>query len=90
VNRIYLYLSGGRGGRHTFTLGTFQDLKAANIEPAPGLPLHFYSDDADDSGKRDDLIFEGIVGYDEQAARWYAIVDEDSIWHRSEEGPGAI
>lgn len=82
--RIYLYLA-SRGGPQKFTLGTFADIAAAGIELKPGIELPFYADDEDAAGNRDDLIFEGTVGYDEVRDRWYATVDPDSIRHQSDE-----
>jgi len=79
ARRIYLYLSAGRGGKHRFTIGTFDDLKAAGIEPHPGLRLTFYSDDADDEGRPSNLVYEGVVGLDEECGRWYAVVDWESF-----------
>lgn len=82
--RIYLYLA-SRGGRQRFTLGTFEDLKAAGTELKPGILLPFYTDDTDEAGNRDDLIFEGVVGYDEITGKWYATVEPNNIRHESDE-----
>ena len=85
--RIYLYPGAGPGGRHKFTLGTFNDLKIAGIVPRPGLRLEFYADDADSSGNRDDLLFEGVVDFDQRLG-WYATI-EGEIRPESEIGvPG--
>lgn len=84
MKRIYLYLGAGRDGRHVFSKGTFDDLKAAEIEPLAGLRLEFYSDDANDLGAQDNLLFEGVVGYDKDEATWYAVIDWDSLRHESQ------
>lgn len=86
VKRIYLYLCGGPGAKHRFTLGTYDDLKAAGIQPLRGLRLQFYCDDGDPSGKRDDLLFEGVVDYDDDRRNWCAVVDWDTIRHESDFG----
>lgn len=78
IKRIYLYPSGGPGGPNKFTLGTFEDLKANGITPAPGLRLKFYADDADSAGNRDDLWFEGIVDFDPKRG-WYAVIDGEIV-----------
>lgn len=83
IKRIYLYLGAPLGGRQRFTLGTFEDLKVNGIEPQVGLKLQFYSDDCDASGKRDDLVFEGEVGFD-AGSGWYAVVEEGDVQSESE------
>ena len=85
--RIYLYPGAGPGGRHKFTLGTFNDLKSAGIVPKSGMRLQFYADDADASGNRDDLLFDGVIDFDQRLG-WYAII-EGEIRSESEIGiPG--
>ncbi len=88
AKRIYLYLSVPLGGRQKFTLGTFEDLAANHIEPREGLRLHFYCDDANPStGERDDLLFEGVIGFDANLG-WHAIVDEGAVRSQSELNSG--
>ena len=43
--------------------GTLQDLAQQGIQLADGLVLTLYSDDADESGKLDDLCVTGIAQY---------------------------
>ena len=85
--RIYLYPSGGPGGRHRFTSGTFADLKAEGIEPCLGMHLKFYADDGNDKGEPDYLLFDGVVGYEAKTETWYAIVDDYKFWREPDEGP---
>ena len=82
--RIYLYPGRGRGARHPFTAGTFQDLKALGIVPATGVTLQFYCDDLNDRGEVDNLIFDGVVGYDQDSDSWYAVIEWDGMRHESE------
>jgi hypothetical protein len=66
------------------TLGTNRDLAKYGIELRPGLRLVFYNEDEDASGKRDDLVVEGTVEYDERNKRWVAEIDWDVIKNISE------
>ncbi len=59
--------------------GTFDDLAEYNIAFEEGMKLTFYSDDADNEGNRDDLVFEGKVEYDKQNERWTARINWDEI-----------
>ena len=61
------------------THGTLRDLVANNISLKGGLKLLFYSDDADDAGNQDNLVFEGIIQYDETNNRWLAQIDWNAI-----------
>lgn len=64
--------------------GTLRDLARHGVELRDGLTLTFYSDDADDEGKPDDLIVEGSVQYDEEARCWTATIDWQAIKHTSD------
>jgi hypothetical protein len=64
--------------------GTLRDLSRHGVELRDGLTLTFYSDDADDEGRPDDLIVEGSVQYDEQARHWTAVIDWQAIKHASD------
>jgi hypothetical protein len=44
-------------------------------------------DDADANGNEDNLIFDGIVQYDEVNQRWVAVIDRDNIKHTSDFSP---
>ena len=68
-----------------FTLGTLKDLEQEHICPAEGMTLPFYHDDADEHGNEDNLIFEGVIHFDNKAARWSAVIDEKSYRHESDE-----
>jgi hypothetical protein len=49
--------------------------------------IAFYDQDGDGEGNRDDLLFEGTVHYDAERECWYAIIDQNSWRHRSQERP---
>ncbi len=79
---VYLDPLNGR-----FTVGTFKDLEQEKITPAEGITLHFWNDDADEAGNPDNLIFEGVIHFDETLGRWYAVIDKNSYRHESDEQP---
>jgi len=86
--RIYLYPSGhGRGC--SFTQGTFWDLEAEGIVPEPGMRLQFYTDDGNDKGELDCLLFTGIVERDQDTGEWYAAIDHNSFCHESDLAAGS-
>ena len=64
--------------------GTARDMREHNLTLAEGLALTFYMDDADDLGRPDDLLVDGIVEYDRAAGRWVATINRDTFRHRSE------
>jgi hypothetical protein len=65
--------------------GTFQDLQKHGIELGEGLRLTFYTGDADDYGRPDELRVEGVVHYDNAAQCCVAAVDWERLWHASQE-----
>jgi len=44
-----------------------------------GLKVDFYADDANDAGVSDDLLFSGVVHYNDEVGAWVADID----WSRS-------
>lgn len=80
AGRIYFDPLNGR-----FTLGSFKDLEEEKITPVEGMTLPFYSGDADENGKEDNLIFEGVIHFDKQTGRRSAVIDEKSYRHESDE-----
>lgn len=68
--------------------GTRRDLERQNIALREGLTLTFYTDDADDQGRPDVLLAEGVVHYDAEANCWVAAVNWDAIRHASDEVAG--
>jgi hypothetical protein len=70
-----------------FAVGTLRDLEDEKITPVEGMTLRFWNDDADDAGKTDNLIFEGVVHFDKELGRWYTVIDENRYRHESDQ-PG--
>jgi hypothetical protein len=65
--------------------GTLQDLESQGIELREGLALSFYSDDADDQGRPDDLLVDGVVRYSEEEQCWVAEIAWKAIRHASDD-----
>jgi hypothetical protein len=66
------------------TIGTKRDLEARSIKLEEGMRLRFYSDDVDERGDRDDLVFEGTVHLDGESGVWVAEIEWEAIQHESE------
>jgi hypothetical protein len=64
--------------------GTIADLSRQGIELREGLTLTFYMDDADDEGKPDELLAEGVVHYHAEEKAWVATVDWSAVRHASD------
>ena len=85
--RIYVDFLNTRGRANQVVLdtaGTLSDLERYDIALREDLVLHLYSDDADESGQRDDLIVDGVVHFDEQSGQWVAIYDPTAFMHESD------
>lgn len=85
--RIYVDFlkTGGRANQVVLnTAGTLSDIKRHGIVLREDLVLHLCSDDADESGQRDDLIVDGVVHFDEQRRQWVAIYDPTGFMHESD------
>ena len=67
--------------------GTAEDLERQGIEMREGLALTFYMDDADDEGRPDDLLVDGVAHYDHAARCWVAIADWNTVRHVSDAVP---
>ncbi len=65
--------------------GTVTDLARQGVELREGLVLRFYMDDADEQGRPDELLAEGVVHYDEGGRGWVAQVDWTAVRHASQE-----
>ncbi len=69
--------------------GTAQDLERLGLQLREGLPLTFYTDDADDAGLPDELRAEGIVHYDDDQRCWVASIDWDALRYASDDRDGS-
>jgi len=66
--------------------GTLKDLEQEGIALHEGLPLSFYTDDADDQGHPDPLYVDGVVEFDATARSWVARMDWPRLRHASQDG----
>ena len=77
--------TGGRANQVVLdTAGTLSDLERHGIVLREDIVLRLYSDDADESGQRDDLIVEGVVHFDDQSGQRVAIYDPTAFRHESD------
>ncbi len=65
--------------------GTAADLARQGIQLREGLVLTLYMDDADDEGRPDELLAEGVVHFDKEEHGWVAEVDWSAVRHASDE-----
>lgn len=65
--------------------GTNDDLARQGITLQEGQILTFWMDDADDRGRPDELLIEGVVHFDEDKQRWVASVDWTALRHASDD-----
>ena len=65
--------------------GSVDDLETLGLtlKDAKGCRFTFYMDDADEDGRPDDVMFNGVVAFDEQFG-YLAIMDDDGVYWRSE------
>jgi len=64
--------------------GTLQDLARQQIQLEEGLVMTLYADDADASGKPDELCVTGVAQYSHEEGIWVAAIDWTAIRHGSE------
>ncbi len=65
--------------------GTLRDLERSGLRLSEGMCLTFYTDDADDEGRPDELRVDGVVHFDESEQCWVATVDWKHLRHASHE-----
>jgi hypothetical protein len=65
--------------------GTAADLAHLGIQLNEGLELTFYTDDADDDGRPDPLLVDGVVRHSDSEDCWVAEVNWAALRHESEE-----
>ena len=61
------------------TKGTLRDLERQHIQPAEGLALTLYMDDADAEGRPQQMVIDGVVEYSDDDKCWVAAIDWDAI-----------
>jgi len=64
--------------------GTHDDLRRLGIVLREGMAVTFYMDDADSSGKSDDLEVDGIVRFDSAEECWVGEFDRSRFRHASD------
>jgi hypothetical protein len=65
-------------------VGTQADLARFGIQLQEGMTLTFYMDDADDEGRPDDILVEGVVYYNNQEKCWVAEAKWDALRNASD------
>jgi hypothetical protein len=68
--------------------GTRRDLERQRVELREGMALTLYADDADDSGRPDRLLADGLVQYNEAEKCWVAAIDWNAIRNESQVNTG--
>ena len=86
LNRVFLYVHEGPGGRNRLSSGTWKDIERLNLQLKDGMRLALWNTDTDESGNEDNLLFEGNLHYDGKTKEWSIIVDESSYHHESDHG----
>ena len=64
--------------------GTYADLLRFGIQLQEGMTLTFYMDDADDEGRPDDILLEGVVHYNTQEKCWVAEANWEALRNASD------
>jgi len=87
--RVYADLNGGWRDGDNYVLwlnssATERDLRHFGRALTPGLVLDFWTDDGDDEGNLDPLLFQGEVGFDEEKQNWYAVAPWNDFHNASE------
>ena len=87
--RIYADLNGGWrvGDEYIVPLNssaTTGDLRLLDYTLSPGLTVDFWTDDGDDEGNLDPLLFQGVIQFDDDAQHWVAVADWNEFHHASE------
>ena len=64
--------------------GTRRDLERQKIELREGMALTLYTDDADDQGRPDELVADGVAHFNEEENCWVEAIDWQAIRHASD------
>jgi hypothetical protein len=71
------------------TQGTQRDLDRLGLQLADGLELTFWTDDADEDGRPDNLLVDGVARRAGTPGTWVADVDWGSLRHESDANQAA-
>lgn len=88
--RVYADLNAGwkKGSEFIVPLdsrATESDLRQLGYSPlTAGLAVDFWTDDGDDEGRPDPLLFQGVTRFDEDTQAWVAVTGWDGFRHASE------
>lgn len=66
------------------SLATDRDFEALGLTLSPGLVVDFWTDDGDDAGNPDPLLFRGVIQFDERRQKWIAVTKWNGFQHASE------
>jgi hypothetical protein len=86
-DRIYVDLQATpRGGTASLdTVGSRRDIERLGITLQEGLPLRLWCDDADDDGRPDPILVEGVAHWWKERSVWTAVIDDATLRHASDE-----
>ena len=87
--RIYADLNGGWRKENNYvvplnSLATENDLHLLGYTLNPGLTLDFWTDDGDNDGNLDPLLFQGVIQFDNDTQHWVAVAQWTEFHHASE------
>ena len=87
--RVYADLNGGWRKEDKYIVplnsrATDTDIHLLGYTLTPGLKVDFWTDDGDDEGNLDPLLFEGVVQFDEHEQKWVAVADWNGFRNASE------
>ena len=90
--RVYADLNAGwkAGDNYIVPLNshaTQSDLRQLGYSLTPGLAIDFWTDDGDDAGNLDPLLFQCIIQFDEDSQHWIAVAVWNDFSHASELDP---
>lgn len=92
--RVYADLNAGwKTGDNYFvplnSRATQEDLRQLGLSLTPGLAVDFWTDDGDDAGNPDPLLFQGVIQFDEDTQSLVAVTAWSDFRNASELDPPA-
>lgn len=89
--RVYADLNGGWRVEDEYVVplnssATENDLHTLGYRLMPGLVVDFWTDDGDDAGDLDPLLFQGVIQFDKETQHWVAVADWNGFQNASELG----